>query len=321
MTRRGLVSFVVRRIAVLVVLLVVISFVVFSLLYVAPGNAVDALLGTNPRTPEEVRLLRHEYHLDKSFWEQYWIWVSGAVRLRFGNSVQTTLPVTSEIKARLPMSLGLGLYSYVLTMVLGVGLGILAALRRRSLIDRGIVAGAIVALSAPAFVIGVFLIYVFGLQVHWFPVSGPGSGFFDGWWHLTLPAIALALVGYPYVFRQTRAAMIGALDQDYVTFAWARGLSSARVLLGYALRNALIPVVTMSGVILAFVITGAVLVENTFSLPGIGQLLVQSATSKDLPMIQGVAMVAAVVIMAANLLADVALVVADPRIRLGRRPG
>jgi peptide/nickel transport system permease protein len=317
---RGLASFVARRVVVLVVLLVVISFVVFSLLYVAPGNAVDALLGTNPRTPEEVRALRHEYHLDRSFWAQYWIWASGVVRFRFGNSIQTTLPVTSEIEARLPMSLGLGLYSYVLTMVVGVGLGIVAALRRRTLIDRGIVAGAIVALSAPAFVSGVFLIFVFGLEVHWFPVSGPGSGFFGGWWHLTLPAVALALVGFPFVFRQTRAAMIGALDQDYVTFARARGLSSVRVLFGYALRNALIPIVTVSGVILAFVITGGVLVENTFSLPGIGQLLVQSATSKDLPMIQGVAMVAAVVIMVANLLADIALVMADPRIQLGRRP-
>jgi peptide/nickel transport system permease protein len=319
MTGNGLIAFIARRMAVLAVLLVVISFVVFALLYISPGNAVDALLGTNPRTPAEVALLRHEYHLDKSFWEQYWIWASDAARFRFGNSIQTTLPVTDEIKARLPMSLELGLYAYVLTMVLGVGFGMLAALRRRGLVDRGIVAGAIVALSAPAFVTAVFLIYVFGIVVRWFPVSGQGSGFVNGLWHLTLPAFALALVGVAFVLRHTRVAMIGVLDQDYVTFARARGLSPRRVLLGYALRNALIPVVTMSGLILAFVITGGVLVENTFSLPGIGRLLVQSATSKDLPMVQGVAMVVAVVITGANLLADVALVMVDPRIRMGRR--
>src|ERR1700730_2041389 len=176
-----------------------------------------------------------------------------------------------------------------------------------------------VALSTPAFVSGVFLIWVLGIEVHWFPVSGPGAGFFGDLWHLTLPAVALALTGMAFLTKHTRAAVIGVLDQDYLTFARARGLSSARVLFGYALRNALIPVVTMSGVILSYVIVGAVLVEDTFSLPGIGQLLVQSATAKDLPMLQGVAMVIAVVIILANLLADLVYVAVDPRIRLGRK--
>jgi peptide/nickel transport system permease protein len=166
---------------------------------------------------------------------------------------------------------------------------------------------------------GVFLLYVFAIVVHWFPAFGTGEGFFDEAWHLTLPAVALALSGSAYVLKHTRAAMIGVLEQDYVTFARARGLSWKRILLAYALRNALIPVVTVSGLILAFVITGAVLVEETFSLPGVGSLLVQSATLKDLPMIQGVAMVIAVVIMVANLAADLVYVAVDPRIRLGRR--
>jgi peptide/nickel transport system permease protein len=319
MTGRAWVWFVGRRLVILGVLLVVISFAVFSLLYLSPGSAVDTLLGTNPRTPQTVRFLTHEYHLDKPFFTQYWLWASQAMQFHFGNSIQTTLPVTDEITARLPTTLFLGIYAYVLTMVLGVGPGVAAALRKRSLLDRGIVGSAIVALSTPAFVGGVFLIYLFAIVAHWFPASGRGSGFFGELWHLTLPAVALALTGTAYVLKHTRAAMIGVLDQDYVTFARARGLSSTRVLLAYALRNALVPVVTMSGLILSYVITGAVLVEDTFSLPGIGQLLVQSANAKDLPMLQGVAMLTAVVIMMANLLADVALVAMDPRIRLGRR--
>jgi peptide/nickel transport system permease protein len=165
---------------------------------------------------------------------------------------------------------------------------------------------------------GVFLIFLFGIEVRWFPVSGPGSGFFGQLWHLTLPALALALTGMAFLVKHTRAAVIGVLDQDYLTFARARGLSPGRVLLVYALRNALIPVVTMSGLILSYVIVGAVLVEDTFSLPGIGQLLVQSATAKDLPMLQGVAMLVAVVIIVANLLADITYIAVDPRIRLGR---
>jgi peptide/nickel transport system permease protein len=318
MTGRGWAWFIGRRLVALVVLLVVISFVVFSLLYLAPGSVIDTLLGTNPRTPAEVQYLTNEYHLNKPFWEQYWIWASQAARFHFGNSVQTSLPVTSEISQRLPTSLFLGIYAYILTMVLGIGGGMIAALRQRSLADRGIVGTSMIALSTPAFVSGVFLIYVFGIVVHLFPVAGPGSGFFSDLWHLTLPAIALALTGMAYLVKHTRAAMIGVLDQDYVTFARARGLSPARVMFRYALRNALIPVVTMSGLILSYVIVGAVLVEDTFSLPGIGQLLVQSATAKDLPMLQGVAMVVAVVIIVANLLADITYIAVDPRIRLGR---
>jgi peptide/nickel transport system permease protein len=154
--------------------------------------------------------------------------------------------------------------------------------------------------------------------VRWFTVSGPGAGFFGDLWHLTLPAFALALTGMAFLTKHTRAAVIGVLDQDYLTFARARGLSPNRVLLVYALRNALIPVVTMSGLILSYVIVGAVLVEDTFSLPGIGQLLVQSANAKDLPMLQGVAVLVATIIIVANLLADIAYIVVDPRIRLGR---
>lgn len=318
MTARGWTLFIARRLAALVVLLAVVSFVVFSLLYISPGSVVDTLLGMNPRTPATIRYLTNEYHLNKPFWEQYWIWASQAARLRFGNSVQTSLPVTSEIGQRLPTSLFLGVYAYILTMVFGIGGGMVAALRQRSLADRGIVGSSMVALSTPAFVSGVFLIYVFGIVVHLFPVAGPGSGFLSDLWHLTLPAVALALSGMAYLVKHTRAAMIGVVDQDYVTFARARGLSPVRVLFGYALRNALIPVVTMSGLILSYVIVGAVLVEDTFSLPGIGQLLIQSATAKDLPMLQGVAMVIAVVIIVANLLADIAYIAVDPRIRLGR---
>ena len=318
MTGHGWIIFIGRRLVVLAVLLIVISFAVFCLMYISPGNIIDALLGTNPRTPQEIAFLTREFHLNDGFWEQYWLWARQAAQGHFGISMQTSLPVTDEVRSRLPTTLFLGVYAYILTMVLGVGGGMVAALRSRRLADRGIVAAAIVALSTPPFVAGVFLIWLFAIRVHWFPAAGPGTGFVGQLWHLTLPAVALALTAMAYLVKHTRAAMIAVLDQDYVTFARARGLSSARVLFGYALRNALIPVLTMSGVILSYVITGAVLVEATFSVPGIGQLLVQSATAKDLPMLQGVAMLIAIVIVAANLLADIAYVLADPRIRLGR---
>jgi peptide/nickel transport system permease protein len=318
MTGRGWSWFIARRLVILAILLIVISFVVFSLQYLAPGSVIDTLLGTNPRTPQDIQALTNEYHLNKPFLDQYWIWFSQAARGDFGNSIQTSLPVTTEISERLPTTLFLGVYAYILTMVLGIGGGLLAALRRQRLADRGIVGASMVALSTPAFVSGVFLIWLLGIEVRWFPVSGPGAGFLGDLWHLTLPAVALALTGMAFLVKHTRAAVIGVLDQDYLTFARARGLSPRRVLLVYALRNALIPVVTMSGLILSYVIVGAVLVEDTFSLPGIGQLLVQSATAKDLPMLQAVGLLVAAVVVAANLLADIAYMAVDPRIRLGR---
>jgi peptide/nickel transport system permease protein len=317
-THGGLIDFVLRRLLALAALMVVVSFVVFSLLHLAPGNPVNIVLGDRPPSPEAIRALRHEYHLDKPFLTQYWIWIRDAAHLSFGNSVQTSLPVADEIRARLPVSLFLGAYAFALTMMIGVGLGTAAGLKKRTTADRGIVALGVVGLSTPVFVSGVFLLYLFAVVLKWFPAFGRGSGFVGELTHLTLPAIALTLHSSAYVLKHTRAGVINVLDQDYVTFARARGLSSRRILFVYTLRNALIPIVTISGIILALLVVGAVIVEVTFSVPGIGDLLVQSASNKDLPMLQGVAMLIAVVILAANMLADLAYAMVDPRIRLGR---
>jgi peptide/nickel transport system permease protein len=310
--------FILRRLVALVVLLAIISFLVFSLLYIAPGSPEQILLGTQPSTPQALAAIRAQYHLNDPFLTQYWIWARNAVQLHFGDSIQTTLPVTDEIRSRLPISLFLGIYSYVITMIIGVGLGIVAAMRKGGWVDRTVVGISVVGISAPAFVVGIMLLYVFAVVVHWFPAYGPGTWFFDELWHLTLPAIALAIAGAAFLVKHTRAAMVNVLDQDYVVFARARGLSRPRVLLVYSLRNALIPVVTVSALILAGVITGALLVEIVFSLPGIGSLLVNAVATKDIPMVQGATMVVATIILLANLLADLTYVVVDPRIRLGK---
>jgi peptide/nickel transport system permease protein len=314
-----LLVFVLRRLVILAVLLVVISFVTFTLLEIAPGNLIDILLGARPHTAATVRALTREYHLNKPFLVQYWLWARQAVLLHFGTSIQTSLPVGGEISARLPLTLFLGIYSFVLTMLLGIGFGVAAALKRGGIVDRALTGAVMLGLSTPAFVAAVALLYLFAIKVRWFPAYGTGSGFFDEFWHLTLPAVALAVTTVAYVSRHTRAAMIGVLDQDYVVFARARGLSSRRVLYVYLLRNALIPVITISGVIFSSLIVGVVLVEVAFSLPGLGSLLVTAATSKDITVLQGVVLLFAVVIVVANLLADVIYMVVDPRIRVGER--
>jgi peptide/nickel transport system permease protein len=311
--------YVARRLVVLGALLVFVSFAVFSLLYLTPGNPIDILLGSRPRTEETVRALNHRYHLDDPFLTQYWLWLKGATHFEFGDSIQTTLPVSDELRARLPISGFLGVYAFILTMVFGLALGIGAAFKRRRITDRAIVGVSLIGLSMPAFVSGVFLVYVFAVVLGWFPTFGRGGGFADELWHLTLPAISLTLVACAFIVKNTRAALLNVLDQDYITFARARGLSARRVLFRYALRNALIPVLTLSAPLLVFLITGAVFVEVTFSLPGIGQLLVQSALEKDLPMLQGITLVVAVMILVANLVVDLLYLAVDPRIRLSGR--
>lgn len=298
-------------------LLLVLSFGIFSLLYLAPGDIVQSLLGARQSSPELIAQLRAQYHLDDPFLTQYWIWLQNALHGDLGHSTVTGLPVTQAIKDHAGVTVFLGLYAFAITTFFGVSLGVAAAVRKRSAADRGIVGFSVIAVSMPAFVTGIVLLYLLAVRVAWFPAFGPGEGFQDRLVHLTLPAIALALTQAALVLKLTRASMIEALDQDYVAFARARGLATWRVLWTYAFRNALIPVVTASALILAYLLTGAVLVEVTFALPGLGSLLVDSVNQKDVTTVQGLALVVAATVMIANLLTDVLYMFLDPRIRLG----
>lgn len=318
MTARAIAFFVLRRLVALLGLLAIISFGVFSLLYLAPGSVEQILLGSRPSSPEVIRSIREQYHLNDSLLAQYWSWARDAVQLDFGRSTRTSEPVLSGIRSRMGVTLFLGVFAFSVALPAGIVLGILAALKKRTLVDRGVVGLSVIGVSAPPFATGLFLLYTFAVVLGWFPAFGQGTGFFDRLWHLTLPAVALALTGMALVLKLTRAAMVSALDQDYVAFARARGLPRSRVLLAYAFRNALVPVVTAGGLILGFMLTGAVLVEVTFALPGVGSLLVDSVTFKDVPMVQGVAMVAATTIILVNLVTDIVYLLVDPRIRFER---
>jgi peptide/nickel transport system permease protein len=297
--------------------LIVVSFGVFCLTYIAPGSPEAALLGGRSATPEALAEIRKEYGLDRPFLSQYGTWLERAVQLDFGRSIRSSEPVRDAIERRANVTVFLGVYAFAIATVLGVPLGVLAAVRKRTVTDRAIVALSVVGVSAPAFASGIFLLFVFAIVLGLFPVFGQGEGWLDQLWHFALPAFALALTAMALVVKLTRTAMIEALDQDYTAFARARGLSPARVLLGYAFRNALVPVITASGLILGYMLTGAVLVEVTFALPGVGSLLVQSATFKDVPTIQGLTMLVAVLIVLVNLLTDLLYMIVDPRIRFG----
>ena len=315
---RSLPSYVMRRLLVAIPLLLLISLGVFALVNLAPGDPARSLLGSRQSSPETLAAIREQYHLDDPFVVQYLIWLRQVFVWDLGRSIQGSELVTTMILQRLPLTIFLGLYGSLVALGLGIPLGILAAYRHGSEVDRGVVTLGVIGVSAPAFATGIFLLYVFGVYLGWFPIFGQGEGPLDQVWHLTLPAIALGFTVMGLVIKITRASMIEELQKDYVAFARARGLTSRRITTSYVLRNALIPVVTAAGLIVVGLLTGAVLVEVTFGLPGLGSLLVTSVTQRDLPVIQGIVLILAIFIVLMHIGIDVLYTLIDPRIRFGR---
>jgi peptide/nickel transport system permease protein len=313
----GLVRFILVRLAQAVPLLIAISFVVFALVHLAPGDPVRTLLGAKPATPAAIAAIRERYHLDDPFLVQYAKWLWQVLQGDLGRSIAGNRKVLNVILERMSVSLFLAAMSSVIVLAIGIGLGAWAALRRGGLLDRVIVAAGVLGISSPAFVTGVFLLYIFGVVFGLFPIYGAGDGFADRFWHLVLPSFALAFSVMAIIIKITRAAMIDALAKDYVTFARARGLTSSRVIFRYALRNALIPVITAAGLVIVGLVAGSIYVEATFALPGIGTSTVEAVGKRDIPVIQGTTLVFSVFVVVANLIIDVLYTLIDPRIRYG----
>ncbi len=314
----GIGSYVLRRLLVAVPLILLISLGVFALVNLAPGDPARALVGSRQATPEVLASIREKYHLDDPFLVQYLIWLRAVITGDLGRSIQGNQLVTTMIWQRLPLTIYLGLYGSLVALGLGIPLGVLAALKQGSEVDRGVVTLGVLGVSAPAFATGIFLLYVFGVILGWFPTFGQGEGFLDRAWHLTLPAVALGVSVMGLIIKITRASMIEELQKDYVAFARARGLDRRRITMSYVLRNALIPVVTAAGLIVVGLLTGAVLVEVTFGLPGLGSLLVSAVTQRDIPVIQGIVLILAVFVVLLHILIDVLYTLIDPRIRFGK---
>jgi peptide/nickel transport system permease protein len=311
-------AYVLRRLLVAIPLILLISLGVFALVNLAPGDPARALVGSRQATPETLAAIREQHHLDDPFVVQFLIWLKQVLTGDLGRSIQGSQLVTTMIWDRLALTVFLGVYGSLVALGIGVPLGILAAFTRGSEIDRGIVTLGVVGVSAPAFATGIFLLYVFGVMLGWFPIFGQGEGFLDRAWHLTLPAVALGISVMGLVVKITRASMLEELQKDYVAFARARGLGRRRTTMAYVLRNALIPVVTAAGLIVVGLLTGAVLVEVTFGLPGLGSLLVSAVTQRDIPVIQGIVLILAVFVVLMHVAIDVLYTLIDPRIRFGR---
>ena len=316
--RPGLLLYVGRRLVTSAVLLLLLTFITFSLLKMAPGSPVRLLLGTRPATPANLASIRQEFHLNESFWSQYWQWLTGVLHLQFGQSIATLAPISQLLGQAVGVSVELALLGAVVAVVGGLLLGVLAAVYQESHFDRSLVVLSIFGVSSPAFVTGIVLILIFSVELNWLPAYGTGSGGMDTVRHLILPGLALGLSAMALVVKITRTTMVRELASDYVTFARARGASRTRATVVYALRNALIPIVTSAGLVFSYLIVGAVLIEVVFTLPGLGTMLVAGVTSHDIPVVQAVTLTIGIVVIGINLVTDIAYLLLDPRVQPGR---
>lgn len=307
------------RLAELVVVLFVLSAIVFGLLYLAPGDPARTLVGAKQATPEVLAAIREQYALDQPLWQQYLRWVGGAVQGDFGSSIRTGLPVTDVIVGRLGVTLELVLLAALVAVVVGLPAGVLAARRFGSGTDRLITGAAVAGVSAPSFAVGLVLLYTFAVRLGWFPVYGlGGGGWLDRLHHLALPVLTLSLGVIATVIKVTRAAMIKEVEADYGSFARSRGIGEWPIAVAQV-RNASLPILTSTGLILAALIGGTILVETVFALGGLGSLLSESVTFKDIPVVQAITLGMAVFICSVSALVDIVAGLIDPRLGLRRK--
>lgn len=312
-----MISYIVRRLLQTVLVLVFVSLIVFSLLQIMPGDPALVILGQDA-TKEQIQALRQELWLDQPVYIQYLNWAGNVLRGDLGTSISYHDSVTNLILTRLPITFQLGLVALILSILLSVPAGIISAIRRGSWIDSVITVSANLAMAIPIFWLGILGIYFFSLRLGWLPVQGYTSPTEDlalNIRQIIMPSLSLAIVPLASLARQTRSSMLEVIRQDYIRTARSKGLRERAVILGHALKNSLIPVVTLLGMQLRNLVGGAVLVETVFNIPGMGRLMVTGVFNKDFVIVQGCVMVVAVVVALSNLAVDLSYGYLDPRIR------
>lgn len=308
------IRFIALRLAEGVVTLLLSSFLIFGALYLAPGDPLGYLIGNRTLAPEAITALRAHYRLDDPFLTRWFGWIGDVLTGQLGQSITYRDEVSALLGPRLTTTAALIAYSMVVILVVGVGLGIVAALARRTVSDL-ILAATSVGVAVPSFVAAAVLIFVFAVTLGWFPTFGSGEGVVDRIHHLTLPVLALTLASGSYVIRVTRAALREEAAREHVKSATARGLPRRTIVTKHVLRNGLTPVATVVGLTLTSLIVGSVVVERAFALDGIGSLLTEAVAKKDFAVVQAVSLLLIAVVVVVVLVVDILQVVIDPRVR------
>ena len=310
-------SYVIRRVLSTIPVMVIVALFVFSLLYIAPGDPA-AIIAGDQATPADVERIRASLGLDRPFLVRFGEWAWNVLNGDLGTSIFTNLPVTKMIAQRVEPTVSLMIITLILSLVIAIPMGVLAAWKQGTWIDRFVMVMAVLGFSVPVFVVGYLLAYVFALQLEWFPVQGYtplARGFWPFLSNLILPSIALGGVYIALIARITRATMLEVLSQDYVRTAKAKGVGQTQILFVHALKNAAVPIVTVVGIGVALLIGGAVVTESVFAIPGLGRLVVDAILRRDYPVIQGVVLLFSFTYVLVNLGVDLLYTFFDPRIR------
>jgi ABC-type dipeptide/oligopeptide/nickel transport system permease component len=302
-------SYALRRLLLLVPVFLAISVVVFLIIHLVPGDPVDSLarIGSSPEQRQEIAA---RYGLDRPLIEQYLIWLGRLAHGDLGNAIVLRQPVAKLIAESLPYSLTLGACALLFSTVFGILAGALAAIRKDTKVDQGVMAGILVGSTLPSFWLGLLLILVFAVELGWFPVSGARN-----WNALVLPVVTIGLGGTALVARVTRIAMLETEQKDFVLLLHAKGLSALRIQLGHVLRHALMPVVTILGLRIGWILGGAVTVEFVFARPGLGTLLIRGLNQHDYPLVQACLLMLSIAVMLGTLIGDLLQAAMDPRVR------
>ena len=310
---------VIQRLLLAIPVLLVVSFAVFMLLSLVPGDPAVTLAGGQNATPEAIAQIREQLHLNDPLLVQYARWLGGVLQFHLGNSILTGQSISSSIEQRFPVTFGLTVAATLVAVIVGVPLGIVSGLSPGRFVDGGVRGLASLGLAVPNFWLAVMLVSLFGVRYHWFPTSGyvSWSDSPTGWVRsITLPAIALGLALAANLARQLRLSLIEVMDSNYIRTAWAKGAGTGRIVVRHALKNASIPTVTVLGVQVGYLLGGTVIIEQIFSLPGLGSYMIQAIDSKDLPVVQGVVLVFALFQIAMSLLVDISYGYLNPKVRV-----
>ncbi|HOM96774.1 MAG TPA: ABC transporter permease [Acetomicrobium sp.] len=300
----------VRRMAFLVLTLLGATIIIFSMLHLAPGDPIDLIVGPNV-TPEVRENIRHQYGLDRPLAVQYFSFMKSLLRGDLGESIIQHKPVSELIAERFFVTLELSLTALFISFLISIPIGIKAALKRNTVTDYALMALSLIGISMPTFWFGLMLLYIVAFKLRFFPISGYGT-----WRHLFLPALTIGITDAALLARMVRSSMLEVIRQDYIRTARSKGLPERVVINRHALRNALIPIITLLGLRIGGVVGGSVVVEIVFARPGLGRLMVDSILARDYPVVQGVMVVLTTCIILGNLLADILYAVVDPRIKL-----
>jgi len=306
-----------RRIVATIPVMAIVALFVFSLLYIAPGDPAAVIAGEQA-SPEDVEKIRRGLGLDRPFLSRFGDWSWHILQGDLGTSMFTGLPVTQLIVQRLEPTLSLMVVTLILAVTIAVPMGVMAAWKAGTWVDRGLMAFAVLGFSVPVFVVGYLLAYIFALELDWFPVQGYtplSAGVWPWLENLVLPAIALGCVYIALIARITRASMLEVLQQDYIRTARSKGMGQSGILFIHALKNAAVPIVTVIGIGVALLIGGAVVTESVFAIPGLGRLTIDAIVRRDYPVIQGIVLLFSLVYVLVNLAVDVLYTLLDPRIR------